>query len=76
MNFHWYFIVSINKFIPKGPIYNIGSDNGLAPIRRQAIIWTNGGLVYWHIYASLGLNELSINFIHFDIPSWSYQDTK
>ena len=27
----------------------IGSRNGLALIRRQAIIWTNGGLVYWHI---------------------------
>ena len=23
----------------------IGSDNGLAPVRRQAIIWTNDGLV-------------------------------
>ena len=22
---------------------NIGSDNGLAPTRRQAIIWTNDG---------------------------------
>ena len=37
----------------------IGSDNGLAPNRRQAIIWTNDGLIYWHIYASLSLNELS-----------------
>ena len=25
----------------------------------QAIIWTNDGLVYWRIYASLRLNELS-----------------
>ena len=37
----------------------IGSDNGLAPKRRQAIIWTIDGLVYWRIYASLGLNELT-----------------
>ena len=36
----------------------IGSDNGLAPARRLAIIWPNDGLVYWRIYASLGLNEL------------------
>ena len=36
----------------------IGSDNGLAPSRWQAIIWTNDGIVYWRIYASLGLNEL------------------
>ena len=37
---------------------SIGSDNGLAPSRRQAIIWINGSIVYWRIYASLGLNEL------------------
>ena len=37
---------------------SIGSDNGLVPNRWQAIFWTNGGLVYWCIYASLGLNEL------------------
>ena len=32
------------KFVPQGPFNNIpasGSDNGLAPSRRQAIIWTN-----------------------------------
>ena len=37
----------------------LGLDNGLAPNRRQAIIWTNGGLGYWRIYTSLGLNELN-----------------
>ena len=37
----------------------IVSDNGLAPTRRQAVIWTNDGLVYWRIYASLGLNDLT-----------------
>ena len=30
-----------------------GLDNGLAPIRRQAIIWTDNGLVYWPIHVSL-----------------------
>ena len=33
------------KFVPMGPIKNIaariGWDNGLAPTRRQAIIWTS-----------------------------------
>ena len=24
---------------------NIGSDNGLSPVRRQPIIWTNDGLL-------------------------------
>ena len=31
------------KFVPKGPVNNISSDNGLVPARRQAIIWTNYG---------------------------------
>ena len=35
------------KFVPKGPINNISAlvqtANGLAPTRRQAIIWTNDG---------------------------------
>ena len=29
------------------------------PARQQAIIWTNDALVYWRIYVSLGLNELT-----------------
>ena len=41
---------------------SIGSDDGLAPIRGQAIIWTNGDLVYWRIYASLCFNELNCNW--------------
>ena len=28
------------------------------PTRRKAIIWTNGGLVYWCVNAWFGLNEL------------------
>ena len=38
---------------------NIGSDNGLVPARRQAIIWINEVPVYWRIYTSLGHNELN-----------------
>ena len=43
---------------------SIGSGNGLAPNRRQAIIWTDVGLSYWRVYASPGLNEYiqSISF--------------
>ena len=40
-------------------IYQLGLDNGLASIRRQAIICTDGGQVYWCIYTSLSLNELT-----------------
>ena len=34
------------KFVPKGPMdknSSIGSDNGLAPARRQAIVWNYDG---------------------------------
>ena len=37
---------------------SIGSDNGLAPAKQQTIIWINDGRVWWHIYASLSINEL------------------
>ena len=33
---------------------SIGSGNGLAPNRRQAIAWTNDNQVLWRIYAALG----------------------
>ena len=36
---------------------SIGSDNGLSPIRRQAIIWTNAGL--------LSIGSFETNFIGF-----------
>ena len=38
---------------------SIGLVNGLALARWQAIIWTNDGLGYRSIYASLGLSEFS-----------------
>ena len=36
----------------------MGSDNGIVPDKQQAIIWTNNGSVWWHIYVSLCLSEL------------------
>ena len=43
----WISIKISLKFVSKGPlqltIFHIGSDNGLAPTRRQAIIWNNDG---------------------------------
>ena len=47
------------KFVPKGLIDSIGLDNGLAPYRRQAIIWTNADLIHWRIYAALGGDALT-----------------
>ena len=63
----WIPIKSSLKFVPKGPINYIPA---LVQImawqhnRRQAIIWTNDDPVQQRIYASLGLNELSLNFTH------------
>ena len=34
---------------------SIGSENGLAPNRRQTIIWSNFGMLHWHIYAHSAL---------------------
>ena len=58
----WIFVTISLKFIPKSSINNeymsIGLDNGLTPIRRPTIIWTNDSLICWSLYASLGLNKL------------------
>ena len=37
----WISIKISLKFVPKSPINIIDTDNGLAPTRRQVIIWTN-----------------------------------
>ena len=42
---------------------SIGLDNGLAPNRWQAIIWTNADPINWRIYATLGGDELTQMFI-------------
>ena len=58
----WTSIIISLMFVPRRPNEQfsiIVSDNDLASIKQQAIIWTNDGLFYWGIYASLGLNELT-----------------
>ena len=58
-------IISLKCFIYSGSNWQygiIGSGNGLALNRRQAVIWTNDGLVYWRIYESLGPNGLKDDF--------------
>ena len=45
--------ISLKFVIPSIQLTTIqykGLCNGLAPNRQQAIIWTNDGLCYWHIY--------------------------
>ena len=36
-------------FRPTNTLIVIGSGNGLAPVRRQAITWTNDGLLLTHL---------------------------
>ena len=59
-----YNFISISlKFVPKDPIEKSqtrnGSYNVMAPNRRQDIIGTDEGLIYWRIYTSFGLDEYS-----------------
>ena len=51
------------KFVPNDPINNIPALVQMMAW-QQAIIWTNDGIVYWHLYASLGLNEYMFS------PKW------
>ena len=41
---HWGRVTHGSIYVSKLTI--IGSDNGLAPSRRQAIIWTNAGILF------------------------------
>ena len=45
----------------------IGSDNGLSPGWRQAIIWTNAGLL------SIGIEETHFNEIQIEIQTFSFK---
>ena len=47
-NFKWNFI-EIRYLGSSWQLTITGSGNGLSPNSRQAIIWTNDGIVYWHI---------------------------
>ena len=40
LKFHWSLFLRVQLTIP-----SIGSDNGLVPTRRQAIIWTYDGYI-------------------------------
>ena len=51
------------KFVPKIRINNsIGSDNDLALVRRQALIWTNGVSLMTHMCHTMGdmLNKIDV----------------
>ena len=58
-----------------GKLAMIGSDNGLAPGRRQAIIWTNAGILSIGPLGTnfseilIGIQTFSFKKMHFKMPS-------
>ena len=61
MNEKFWILIKISlKFVPRGPIdkyHKIGLDNGLAPNRRQVIIWNNADPIHWRICVALQEDE-------------------
>ena len=53
LRFHWSCFLRSNQ-----QYSSINSNNSLAPTRWQAIIWSNGDLLCWRIYASLWMSQL------------------
>ena len=49
---------------------SIGSGDGLAPIRRQAITWTNDDLVCWWTFATTGFTALKIPSMDASMPCY------
>ena len=51
-----------------------GSDNGLSPIQRQAIIWTNAGLLSIRPLRTINFTEISIKIqnLHSQKCIWKY----
>ena len=63
--FQWKYLISFEispELFSQGSNWQyttIGSDNGLAPKRQQAIFWTNADPIHWRIYdAGAGVCEL------------------
>ena len=50
-----------------GNLISIGSDNGLSPVQRQAIIWTNAGLL------SIGPLETNFSEISIEMHTFSFK---
>ena len=58
---HWGRMMHIHVCVSKLSI--ISSDDGLSPSRRQAIIWTNAGLLLIGPKLQWNLNQISYIFI-------------
>ena len=70
---HLYLLQKLTSLLKPRRIYAsiyypiIGSDNGLSPIRRQAIIWTNAGLLL------IGHQGTNFSEIWIEIPTFSFK---
>ena len=53
LNLHWSLFLKVQLTAT-----SIGLDNGLAPNRRQTIIWTNTDPILRRIYSALGGDDL------------------
>ena len=60
---HW----GRGRYICVGKTTIIGSDNGLSPGRRQAIIWTNAGILF------IGPSGTNFNEISIEIRTFSFK---
>ena len=72
IKFNWILFLRVNvwisnqismNFVSKGQIDNIPASARIMAwcLTGKLFIWTNDDLLYWRIYASLGLNELILN---------------
>ena len=61
------------EYVPSGLLIytSTGSDNGLAANRGRAIVCPTSDLVNWRIYTSLGLNELTKDFMNIYYDRWT-----
>ena len=56
-----------------GKLTLIGSDNGLSPGRRQAIIWTNSGLLLIR-HLGVNFNEIQIGIQTFSLKKNAFEN--
>ena len=57
LKFHWSLFLRVQLTIAQH-----GLDNGLAPNRRQAVIWNNADPIHWCIFVALGEDELRFSW--------------
>ena len=53
-------------------LIDIGSDNGLSPDRRQAIIWTNAGIL-WNGHLGANFSEILIEIYTFSFKKMRFK---